>query len=221
MTNGGWIKLHRKMLEWEWFHDIPAYRLFTYLLLAANYEDQKWRGRTIGRGQVLTTMARLASATGLSAQQLRTAITKLKSTNEITSKSTNNFTIITICEYGTYQSEEGRSNKPINKPSNNPSTNEQQTNIKKEKKEKNTVGRFTPPTQTDWLAYAKSRNPQWPDKDILNAFDHYEAKGWMIGKNKMKDWKASCRTCQRNFEERNPKQKQMTEQEKLEWLITD
>jgi len=28
--------------------------------------------------------------------------------------------------------------------------------------------------------------------------DHYEARGWLIGKNKMKDWKAAVRTWKRN-----------------------
>lgn len=32
-------------------------------------------------------------------------------------------------------------------------------------------------------------------------FDFYESKGWMIGKNKMKDWKAACRTWSRKRED--------------------
>jgi hypothetical protein len=34
--------------------------------------------------------------------------------------------------------------------------------------------------------------------DASHFYDHYEARGWMIGKNPMKDWKAAVRTWKRN-----------------------
>lgn len=34
--------------------------------------------------------------------------------------------------------------------------------------------------------------------DANHFYDHYEARGWMIGKNPMKDWKAAVRTWKRN-----------------------
>lgn len=118
----GFIKLHRQLLDWEWYSDINCYRLFTHLLLTVNYEPKKWQGKTIEAGQIATSREALAKQTGLSEQQLRTALTKLKSTSEITSESTNNYTLITICSWNKYQ----ESNQPINKPI----TNEQQTNNK-------------------------------------------------------------------------------------------
>ena len=35
--------------------------------------------------------------------------------------------------------------------------------------------------------------------------DYYESKGWMIGKNKMKDWKASIRTWEKKETTTNKK----------------
>ena len=50
----GWIKLHRKILDWEWYDDINTKVLFLHLLLTANHEEQKWRGKIIERGQLIT-----------------------------------------------------------------------------------------------------------------------------------------------------------------------
>ena len=52
---------------------------------------------------------------------------------------------------------------------------------------------FVPPTLEEVTAYVLERN----SKVIPQAFiDFYEAKGWMVGKNKMKDWKAACRNAE-------------------------
>lgn len=51
--------------------------------------------------------------------------------------------------------------------------------------------RFTPPTLDDVLAYVRERGS---DVDPQRFLDFYESKGWMVGKNPMKDWKAAVRT---------------------------
>ena len=53
---------------------------------------------------------------------------------------------------------------------------------------------FEPPTVEDVAAYCKER---MNDVDAERFVDFYEAKGWMLGKNKMKDWKAAVRTWER------------------------
>jgi len=50
---------------------------------------------------------------------------------------------------------------------------------------------FIPPTFNDVLEYCMQRKN---NVDINKFIDFYESKGWMIGKNKMKDWKACIRT---------------------------
>lgn len=55
--------------------------------------------------------------------------------------------------------------------------------------------RFKPPAVEDVRAYCKERNN---NVDAQQFVDFYEAKGWMLGKNKMKDWKAAVRTWERN-----------------------
>lgn len=101
------IKLHRKLNNWEWINDPNVFCLFIHILLNANYEDKKWKGNDIKRGQFLTSLDRLSEITGLSKQQTRTALEKLKSTNEITCTTTNKFTIIEVVNYNVYQAKEG------------------------------------------------------------------------------------------------------------------
>ena len=100
----GFVKLYRKLINWEWYSDINTCRLFLHLILTAKFKDEKWRGIDIKRGQVLTGRISLAKSTSLTESQIRTAISKLKSTNEISIKITNEFSIITLTNYELYQS---------------------------------------------------------------------------------------------------------------------
>lgn len=60
---------------------------------------------------------------------------------------------------------------------------------------------FTPPTVEEVREYCKSRNN---NIDPEQFYDFYESKGWMIGKNRMKDWKAAVRTWERSREHASP-----------------
>lgn len=124
----GFIKLHRKLNNWEWINDPNVFCTFIHILLNANYEDKKWKGNDIKRGQFLTSLDRLSEITGLSKQQTRTALEKLKSTNEITCIATNKFTIIEVVNYNTYQSKEFENNTDINPQDNIQSTFNQHSN---------------------------------------------------------------------------------------------
>jgi len=107
----GWIKLHRSTIGWEWYSDHNTCRLFIHCLLRANYEDAKWRGQTIKRGQFITSIETLQKETGLSTSQIRTSIKKLISTNEIASLSQARSRVITIVEYDSYQANDNQDDK--------------------------------------------------------------------------------------------------------------
>lgn len=103
MNKEGWISLYRKFLDWQWY-DYPTVKIvFLHCLLSANHKPTKWRDLTIKRGQLITSYEKLAAHNGLSIQQVRTAIEKLQSTNEITYQSTSRYSIITIKNYNLYQ----------------------------------------------------------------------------------------------------------------------
>lgn len=123
----GWISLHRKFLGWEWFDKPEMVQLFIWMLLNANYTDKKWRGIEVKRGQLIVTSPMIQEALNLSEQRTKTCIQRLKSTGEITTKSTNKYTIVTICNYDRYQTEEFSSNGQNNKQSNGQTTDKQRT----------------------------------------------------------------------------------------------
>lgn len=123
MSVGGWIKLYRKFLDWEWFTDSKMVQLFVYLLLSASIEQRKWRGIVLERGQLATTVAELSEKTNLTAQNLRTALARLENSQIINRQTTNKYTIITICNFESYQAKE----ESAQQSNNNPATNGQQS----------------------------------------------------------------------------------------------
>lgn len=100
----GWIKLHRSMVDWGWFQKSEMVHLFVYLLLSANNSDGNWMGIVVKKGQLVTGRKTISMATGLSERTIRTCLSRLEETKEITRKSTNKYSIITICNYDSYQS---------------------------------------------------------------------------------------------------------------------
>ena len=59
--------------------------------------------------------------------------------------------------------------------------------------------RFYPPTIDEVKQYCEERKN---NIDPMAFIDFYSSKGWMIGKNRMKDWKAAVRTWERKRKEK-------------------
>ena len=64
-----------------------------------------------------------------------------------------------------------------------------------DEKPKSKAKRFTPPTLEEVTAYCIERGNS---VDAQHFIDYYTSNGWLVGKNKMKDWKAAVRTWERN-----------------------
>lgn len=129
----GFIVLNREILDWEWYDDIKTKVLFLHLLLTANHKEQKWQGKVVGRGELITSIAHLAKETGLSEQNIRTSLNKLKSTGEITLQSTNRYTLICVVNWGKFQDFDVEDNKQNNEQTNKqPTINQQTTNNKQQ-----------------------------------------------------------------------------------------
>lgn len=80
MFTEGYVCMHRKILNWEWYDDIPVRVLFEHLIYTVNWTNATWHGIEIKAGQRVTFRERLATETGLSEQQVRTALKKLQKT---------------------------------------------------------------------------------------------------------------------------------------------
>jgi len=131
--NNGFIVLYRSLLEWEWYSDANTTRLFIHCLLRANHKEKKWQGITIERGSFVTSYAHLALDLGLTVQNVRTSINKLKSTGEVTHKPHSKYGIITINNYDKYQDTNSQPNSQVTV--NQQSTNNKQQGNKETKKQ--------------------------------------------------------------------------------------
>lgn len=179
----GWIKLHRQIIDWEWFSDTTTFRVFLQLLLKANHKEKKYRGMVLKIGTVITSREILSFETRLSIQQVRTALDKLKSTNEITIKTSSQGTIIEVVNYAKYQlvTNEVTIKEPI--------SNQQVTTNKNEKKEKNEKEVIL----DTWIEYRKSAKKtltQQSIKSILVKMEKYtnEQCKFVINKSIEQGW---------------------------------
>ncbi|MFM6994566.1 MAG: hypothetical protein ACKOWO_05585 [Sediminibacterium sp.] len=131
----GWVKFFRSLTEWEWWDDHNTFRTFSYLLLSVNHEDKKWRGIEIKAGQMITGRKTLAASIGLSEQQIRTCLDKLKSTKEITIENFGFSSLISIVNWEKYQEATKETTK--HQPSDNQVSTKYQPPLKNDKNIKN------------------------------------------------------------------------------------
>lgn len=101
----GWIKLHRKLLAWEWYSKPVVKSVFIHSLLRANHKDGKWQGKEIKRGSFISSIDKLSTELGHSRQEIRTALKHLKSTNELTTIGNTQHTVFIVVNYESYQDE--------------------------------------------------------------------------------------------------------------------
>jgi DNA replication protein DnaD len=135
MSNISWIKLHKKITDWQWYGKSETFHLFIHCLINANYKDGYYQGRLIKRGQLVVGRKKLAEKLGLSERNVRTCLNDLKTTNELTIITTNKYSIITICKYDSYQMSTGK--KEVSSDQQSDQHFRQQTTTSKEYKKYN------------------------------------------------------------------------------------
>ena len=118
----GFIKLHRQIIDWEWYRDANTKSVFIHLLLSACYDECRFMGKAVTRGQYITSLNRLSRDLNITIRQVRTALNRLEKTGEIDIQTSNKSTLITISNYDSYQIEE--------KPKRKKSTSKRQANDK-------------------------------------------------------------------------------------------
>lgn len=136
-NDNGYIKIYRSMLDWEWYDDTNTKMVFLHLLLNANWKESKYHGFDVPKGGLVIGLESLAETLGISVQSTRTSLNHLKSTGEITIKSTNKFSIVTIANWEKFQGSDDEINKQINKQlTNNQQTTNKQLTTEEEYKNK-------------------------------------------------------------------------------------
>jgi hypothetical protein len=198
----GYIQIHRQILEWEWFDDHNTFRLFMYLLLKANHKQRKYKGTTIRAGELITGLSVLSQQTGLSVQQIRTSIKRLKSTNEITSTSSSKGTKIQVVNYCKYQLL--TSELTVKQQTNNKqiAANNNVNNV-------NNVNKDLVPSVEEYLKHALKRKPNVCPEDVKLRYYSWVDNDWSINRNgintPIKNWKSTLTNTLKYLNERYTK----------------
>lgn len=193
----GWIKLHRSLLQWEWYDDINVKVTFIHLLLSANHAPRKWRGIDIGRGQLWTSIGSLSKEVGISEKQIRNCLKKLETTSEIVIQGASNGTMITVCKYDSYQAKEETEGEQMGERRANDgqtmgeqwATNKNDNNYKNDKN-------VSVPTREEvekeicTILFSRGiASVSFPVEDLAQRFhDNYESKGWQINGQRIVKW---------------------------------
>ena len=199
MAKIGWISIHRKIQECDiWLIDEPFDRRSAWidLLLLANHDDKAiiFDGHriTVKRGQYLTSVRKLSAKWHWGKDKTLKYLRLLEECEMITRNADSRRTLITIVNYSIYQStnsEIADSNKDSKQTASRQSsaTNNNDNNDNNENNKK----RFVKPTVEEVRAYCQERNNTIDPQAFV---DFYQSKGWKVGKDTMKDWKAAVRT---------------------------
>lgn len=122
------------MLDWEWYSDINTCRLFIHMLLKANWKEGKFQGTTVSRGSFVSSLPKLSEETKLTIREVRTAISHLKMTGELTVRSQSKYSVFTVVNYNQYQTNDMQNDSHLT--CNRQSNDIQTTTIEEGKKER-------------------------------------------------------------------------------------
>lgn len=196
LENGG-IFLHRKIIDWEWYKDVNTFKVFIHCLLNANFKDGRFMGTLVPRGSFITSRRQLAKKTGLTEQEVKTALKRLKSTHEITQQTTHSWSLITVVKYDYYQNGFKKTNPVSNPISNHQVTHDQPTvnhNINNNNKDNkvNNISSYDGngtdvPTEEEVEKFFKDCNFLISAKAF---YDYQTRNDWSVYGKRIKDWKA-------------------------------
>ena len=246
LSSNGWIKIHRKLQDcWIWQIDKPFDERSAWidLLMSANHDEVKipFNGELVlvERGQFITSIRKLSVKWKWNKDKVLKFLRLLESDGMITRNSDKYRTLVTIENYSIYQARKDEEQTPSGTPDGTDSGTEsgtqdgtqdgqQSATNKKDKNDKNkrinkesntnvlpkkAQNSFVPPTVEEVEAYCTERGN---GIDAQSFVDFYESKGWMVGKNKMKVWKAAVRTWE-NEKKKKEKQQQTSQPKKIDW----
>ncbi|HCL03103.1 MAG TPA: hypothetical protein DHW61_11970 [Lachnoclostridium phytofermentans] len=201
----GWISLQRKIQDcWIWKEKpFSKGQAWIDMLLLANHSDNEFllgnELMNVQRGSFITSEVKLSDRWGWSRTKVRAFLELLVNQKMIDKKSDNKKTTLTIVKYSDYQNIETakeqqknseKTSKKHQKNTNNNDNNDNNVN----NDNKSNSSRFTPPTLEEVRTYCLERKNT---VDASRWVDFYSSKGWMVGKNKMTDWKSAVRTWER------------------------
>lgn len=209
MANNGYIKLYRQILKNPVVcKDSDHFSIWVYLLLNATHDnlDAIFNGEriTLQPGQLITGRKSISSELNINESKVRRVLNLFENDQQISRQRSNKNSLITILKWSLYQ---GSDQQNEQQSTNNRPTSDQQVTTNKNVKNDNNVKndknnnlnkkdsvRFVKPNIDEIRDYINEQNLSI-DPNVF--YDYYESNGWVVGKNKMKDWKATIRNWDR------------------------
>lgn len=152
-----WITINKDVFDIWRYENLNVFRVFIYFLTHAAQKPRFDRGVRLECGQVIVTMDEVCEATGLTAREYRTAISKLIKDKQTTNKrqnidkqTTNKFSIITICNFDSY----------ILMKKGERQTNDKQTTKKRQTNDKQTTSQPNPPKNPPFIQKEKENEKE-------------------------------------------------------------
>lgn len=211
----GWIADHRKEIESDvWLMPPMYHRVWQWLKYKVNHAPAKIPNKdgtftTILPGQHATSYRLIAEGVGYyeglkwkepNVKTIKSILDWMVKNQMITLQGNTLGSIVTVAKWEEYQKIKDKGNAKETRKKHDLDTNnngKQELNnedIESSPKRK----RFVPPTIDEVSEYVKEKGYTVNAQTFV---DYNESKGWMVGKSKMKDWKAAVRTWQNRQQE--------------------
>lgn len=205
----GWIKLHRDIQShWIYNFDAPDKSLaWIDLIFLASHSGGSFmaKGKLVefSRGQIAISQISLQKRWKMSQNKVKRFLELLKKHSMIDFETNELTTIITICNYSSFQDNERLVERPVERPVER-ATNDHSNDIKRMKEDKEckeviSLGakapekerkKFIAPTLEEVKEFCQAEHLKMnPEK----FFYHYEANGWKSGRAQIKNWKMACK----------------------------
>ena len=215
MSKNGFITIQRKITEWRWWGNQAAMSLWLYILVNANWKDGWWNHgqEVVKRGEFITSQGKIANELEMNRKTVARYLKLFVEEGQIEVITDNTKTLIKVINYAKYQDvpdDDGQLDGQVNGQVSGQHTGQRdgqldgqltghnRTNINQNKPSEplnNNRGNFKPPTLEEVRAYCRERKNSIDPETFV---DFYASKGWLVGKSKMKDWKACVRTWEKN-----------------------
>ena len=179
---GGWIVLHRKLLDKPiWFESTAEQKVILItLLLMANHAEKEWEWQgqkyVAKPGQFVTSLSKIAEVCGegISFQNVRTALKRFEKYGFLTNESTNKNRLITINNWAFYQNNPNDTNIQPNKQltSNQQATNKQLTTNNNDKQINNVTNNVVVDEKVDPIS--KAIRKLYGNRRIEEVPDHFK-----------------------------------------------
>lgn len=139
----GFVKLPDDLTRWAWFDDNNTLCVYVRLLLAAAWEPREYKNVRLERGQLMTSLAEVATNNNITIQQTRNILKRLETTNRITIEATRKYSIITLIDYdlnfqSNIQNNKQKTNKQLENQQSNNTPNNKATLLNTEYRDQNT-----------------------------------------------------------------------------------